>query len=47
MILIEERKSVKLPNLTSLFFKLNFYDKNVQQQLEQQKICAYNKKTNE
>lgn len=47
MILIEERKSAKLPNLTSLFFKLPFVNKTVENQIEQLKSFNLNKKTGE
>lgn len=45
MILIEEKQSVKLPNLTSLFFKLPFINKSVEDAINQLKIFNYNKKT--
>lgn len=47
MIIIEERKSVKLPNLTSLFFKLPFVNKTVENQIEQLKLQHLNKRTGE
>ena len=47
MILIEERKSKKLPNLTSLFFKLPFFSKQVGEQICQLKNWNYDKKSGE
>ena len=47
MILIEERSSQKLPNLTSLYFKLSFIDKLIEESLSQQQIYYLNKNTNE
>lgn len=45
MILIEEKQSVKLPNLTSLFFKLPFISKPVEDAIAQLKIFNYSKRT--
>ena len=44
MIIIEENKSNKLPNITSLFVKVPF-NKYILEQLDQQQIINYNKKT--
>ena len=47
MIFIEEKKSVKLPTLTSLFFTLPWLNNQVEAQIEQLKIFHHNKKTGE
>lgn len=47
MILIQERQSQHLPNLTSLFFKLPFYNLHIFQVLKQQSIIYWDKKTQE
>ena len=44
MILIEERLSCKLPNVTSLFIKLTFVNKYIEESLQQLPIMKYNKK---
>lgn len=44
MIIIEENKSNKLPNITSLFVKVPF-NKTIIEQLDQQQIINYDKKT--
>ena len=46
MILIEEKKSSKLPNLTSLYFKLDFINNEIEDSLKQQAISYYDEKTN-
>lgn len=45
MILIEEKQSVKLPNITSLFFKLPFINKSIDEQLTQLPIMHFDKKS--
>lgn len=44
MIIIEENKSNKLPNITSLYVKVPF-NKTIIEQLDQQQIINYDKKT--
>lgn len=44
MILVEEKKSNKLPNITSLFVKVPF-NKIIIESIEQQQIYNYDKKT--
>lgn len=43
MIVINEKPSIKLPNLTSLFFKLPFINKHLEESLAQQQIYYYDK----
>ena len=45
MILIEEKQSIKLPNITSLFFKLPFLNKIIDEQLTQLPIMHFDKKS--
>lgn len=45
MITIEEKPSVKLPNITSLFFKLSFINKTVEESLLQLPLVKFDKKT--
>lgn len=47
MIVIEEKKSVKLPSLTSLFFKLQISNLQVENQIKQLKLFNHNSKTGE
>lgn len=46
MILIEEKPSVKLPCLTSLFINNTFYSKDVYDRLVQSENCFYDKTSN-
>lgn len=46
MIIIEEKPSKKLPNLTSLYFKLNTLNKTIIDSLNQQTLVHFDKKTN-
>jgi hypothetical protein len=45
MITIEEKPSKKLPNLTSLYFKLNTLNKAIIDSLNQQTLVHFDKKT--
>lgn len=45
MVTIEERLSEKLPNITSLFFKLPFINKTVEESLQQLPLVKLDKKT--
>lgn len=47
MISLEERESKNLPNITSLYFKLNFYNRDVFDRLIQQEIMFLDKATKE
>lgn len=46
-MLIEEKRAKKLPTLTSLFFKLPFYDQTLFQTLIQSSDCVYDKVSSE
>ena len=45
MFYIEEKPALKLPELTSLFIKLPFINKYIENQIAQQKLYNYNSKT--
>lgn len=47
MIIIEERFANKLPEITSLFIKLEFFDKKIFDFLVQLQESIYNKTNNE
>ena len=47
MIIIEERFANKLPEITSLFIKLEFFDKKIFDFLVQLQESIYNKTSNE
>lgn len=46
MTIVEEKKSTKLPNLTSLYIKIDMPNKSIDEQFNQQPIRYFDRKTN-